>query len=113
MNHRFKAVFLLVTFIVMPSANAGQQDYQGKIIKMYAYAQYGGGDIQINVTNPPAKCAGGFWLSPDDAGFDSTLSFLLSGYHAKTKFQLTGDDTHLWGGSGTPYCRLVAVGYVQ
>ncbi len=96
------------------SASAAEQDANGiTITKIYSYTQFGGGDIQIYVSSPATNCAAGFWLSPHDPGFNSTLNFLLSAFHAKSTLNMIGEDTKLWTGSGTPYCRLIAAGLIQ
>ncbi len=108
-----KIVLTIIGLLMVASVNAAQEDSHGTITNIYSYTQYGGGDIQIQVSHPSPSCQGGFWLSPDDPGFTSTLSFLLSGYHAGSTFHFSGENTQIWGGSGADYCRLTSVGLRQ
>jgi hypothetical protein len=108
-----RVIVLLVMFFTVPYVGAAQEDSHGRIKNIYTYVQYGGGDIIVQVSNPSPNCGGGFWLSVEDPGFDSTLSFLLSGYHAQSTFHFSGDNTQIWGGSGAKYCRLTSVGLRQ
>ena len=114
MKKIFKTIGLLTIFLIVPFATAGQEDSHGTIKNIYVYTQYGeGGDVIVQVSNPSPNCGGGLWLNPQDPGFDSALSFLLSGYHTKSTFHFSGDNTKVWAGSGAKYCLLTSVGLRQ
>jgi hypothetical protein len=52
--------------------------YNVTITTFYTYPQYGGGDVVFQVSQPPAGCEGGFWLSPNDQGMKTVYAQLLA-----------------------------------
>ncbi len=114
---------LLVGFylvLVAGFANAGVGSYpNNKITGIMFYTAYGSGDVIVKGTNaggPGSPCENGFWLRPDDAGFKSTLSALLSAYHTGVNIHIYADNsgttgTSRWAGSGGWYCRIDSIGY--
>lgn len=105
-----KIIQVLVFLSVVVNANvfaANQDARDTTILRMTSYVTFGNGDIVILPTVTAPNCDSGFWLSPDDPGFSSTLSVLLSAYHAKSNISLGGDDQQLWAGSSSKFCRLI------
>ncbi len=106
-----KKILVLVASALFATASNGtdQTTIQTTITKVYTYTQFGGGDVLVVVENPATNCADGFWLSPADAGFKSTLSSLLVAQQAHSKVQITAIDTQLWPGSSSgAFCKIKA-----
>lgn len=79
----------------------------GKIVGLTTYTTFGDGDVVFKLSTPVVGCDDGYWLNKKDPGFDTTLSVILSSFHAKTDVKVWGHDDQLWGGSGdSKYCRL-------
>jgi hypothetical protein len=96
---------LLIAFCFTTS-HAAQQNAITTVVNIYAYTQFGGGDVQVMVANPPAGCSDGFWLKASDEGFKTSFSVLLSAYHTGSRIRIGGIDTELWSGSSGVYCRI-------
>jgi len=77
-----------------------------KVIRIYSFNQYGGGDAVFLTENPVAGCENGFWMSKSDAGFNANLAAILSAYHAKSPVVVYGLTEQIWGGSTGKYCKL-------
>jgi hypothetical protein len=107
-NREMKYALTIVLGILLAGASsaAQQNTIETTITKIYTYTQIGGGDVLVLVANPATNCADGFWLSPLDDGFKSTLSSLLAAHRAGSKVQIYGLDTQLWPGSSGAFCRL-------
>lgn len=106
-----KSVAVLAFILMASNSHSVQRDAYGVTIKnIYTYTKYGNGDVQIIASSPAPNCEGGFWLSPNDAGYDAALSSLISAYHTQSLVVLSGEDEDIWPGSGTRHCRLEAVG---
>lgn len=114
---------IIVVISLLLSANitfAGVGSYpNNEILKIGFYTTFGDGDVIIIGTNIGAHgtpCESGFWLSPNDPGFQSALSAILSAYHAKTKVHIHANNIdsvgiNRWAGSSGWYCRIDSVGY--
>lgn len=95
---------------------ADRVDVTGTILRLYTYSEQPGydGDVVIKVSNPPEGCAGGFWLrKANTEGYRTTLSFLISAFHAGTTVQFGGVNNELWSGAGTNICRLDMVSLIK
>jgi hypothetical protein len=101
---------ILVSILAPGSGFATQQESISTITHLYAYTQYGGGDVVVQVASSAPVCTKGFWLSPDDDGFKSTYALLLSAYHTQSLIRIAGDDTQIWSGSTDVYCRMTFAG---
>ena len=109
-SHRWRLPLLIGTTLFSVLSTAAEREAIGTVTKLYSYAQYGGGDIMVEVSNPVAGCDRGYWLSPQDPGFKTTYALLLSMYHTQEQVRVGGDDTQLWTGSQHIYCRVTFVG---
>ncbi|WP_129777620.1 hypothetical protein [Peristeroidobacter soli] len=102
-----RIIALLLVALLPCSTFATVRETITTIDRINALLQYGGGDIVIDVDTPVSGCTKGFWMSPsDDPGFKTAYALLLSAYHTQTSVRLQGEDTQLWSGSGSLYCRL-------
>lgn len=98
--------FCLVVLLWLPSqSHAASHESITTITRLYTYAEFGGGDVMIQVATPPAGCAG-FWLRATDPGFKTVYAALLSAYYAGASLRIGGDDAIPWAGSGSVYCKI-------
>ncbi len=111
-NYKMKTLVFLLSIVMVPVCHATHRDTNSVIQKLYVYTQFGSGDVQVIPEVKATNCTAGYWLSPEDPGYQATLGMLVSAYHSKTVVLLSGDDQQIWSGSGSPHCRLVAVGLI-
>ena len=84
----------------------------GKIQSIWAYDDYGQGDVIVLFNTGVTQCPNGAWLKADNPGFNQVLSLVLTAYttNIDVKFQLR--ENEIWPGSpSTPYCRLRSIHY--
>lgn len=92
-----------------PAAIVG--DYTGRMVtEFYSYEMYGGGDVVFRTNPGITGCEGGFWLSPSDPGFKQTVATLLSAFHTRASVRVWAHNDRIWTGSGSPVCKLDALG---
>lgn len=93
------------------TAEKTEQSSASKIQRIYAYSQYGGGDVSINLQTNGAVCTHGYFLKKSDAGFQANLSMLLSAYHAQTPIKIDAHTDQKWAGSAYPVCHVYSISY--
>lgn len=98
---------VLAAAALLPAVTvAAERETISTITRIYTYTQFGDGDVMVEVATPAPGCGKGFWLSPNDPGFKVTYALLLSMYHTQSTARVGGEDTQLWSGSGSVYCRM-------
>lgn len=97
---------LLAAAMLPGSGVATERETLTTITRIYSYTTFGGGDVMVEVTTPATGCAKGFWLRATDPGFKATFALLISSYHTQSTVRVGGEDTELWTGSGSVYCRM-------
>lgn len=98
------------TTLLPLNAYSTQREVVTTITRLYAYTSgIYDGDIVVELANPPAQCAQGFWISADDVGVKSAYALLISAYHTQAAVRIIGEDTLMWPGSSTAICRVIAV----
>ena len=105
---KMKYVYIAVMLLFVICTNAvGAEVYNTTITNMITYTKFGGGDVIVKVaTSHPNGCEGGFWLDKDAPGFQATLTFLLSAFHANSKISISVIPSEIWDGSGAKYCKI-------
>lgn len=78
----------------------------GTITWFSTYANFGGGDITFRLSNQPASCSSGYWMSKSQSGFAANLAFLLAARSAGETITVGGDDAMIWNGSASVFCRV-------
>jgi hypothetical protein len=53
-----------------------------------------------------AGCEGGFWLSPSQPGFKQSYAFILTARATGDTISAGGNNSAIWSGSSTKYCKL-------
>ena len=80
-----------------------------KIIDIFAYSEYGNGDVTVRVATPVVGCDAGYFLQKSDPGFNATLALLMNAKAAQTDVVVYGKTEVLWTGSAGKYCKLYGV----
>ena len=106
-----KKWFLFVLLVAVPSLGMAERvsisDVEIKSIEVYPDFR---GDVVVYIDKTLPSCEHGFWLSPEDIGFNTTVSFLLSSFHAKAKIVAYGYNDQRWGGFQGNFCKLGILG---
>jgi hypothetical protein len=94
-----------------PTYAARVGDYTNRAItETFSYESYGGGDFIFRVTPAVAGCEGGFWMAPADGGYKTSVASALLALQSKINVRVWGYTEQLWSGSGSPTCKLDAIG---
>jgi hypothetical protein len=93
---------IAITGLLPTYAYSVELEVPTTVTRLYSYS---GGDVVIQVANPPSQCVA-FWLRPTDAGFRNSYALLLSAYHTQVIVRFGAEDTQLWTGSFQPHCRI-------
>lgn len=101
---------LLGWLCVAAPASAAIVHASGPVTVLITYANFGNGDIMVRLTNAHPSCADGFWLTPSQPGFKSSLAFLLAARSSGESVLIGAEDTLIWSGSGGRHCRIDYVG---
>jgi hypothetical protein len=96
----------LAMLAVAPPASAAIVAASGTITHMNTYPEFGGGDFVFRLSNQVAGCEGGFWLSPSQPGFKTTLAFVLQARASGETISVAGNNALIWNGAATPYCKV-------
>lgn len=76
------------------------------VATIHTYTDFGGGDVVFQVDGSFGGCYG-YWLSPAlDAGFKQVYAMLLMVKAMGATVVVYADETDLWSGSGSNYCRV-------
>lgn len=81
----------------------------GTVTAIITYPSFGNGDFTFRISNQPAGCYG-FWLSPQQPGFKTSVAFVLKAHAAGEAVLVGADNAQLWTGSGDPWCKVDYVG---
>jgi len=77
----------------------------GTVAAFVTYGDFGGGDVAFRISNQPPGCYG-FWLAPSQPGFKTTVAFVMKAQTTGESIQVAGDNTQIWNGSGSPFCKV-------
>jgi hypothetical protein len=103
------AAVLMAAILLSPPANAAVVASTGNITVILTYADYGGGDVGFRISNQPSGCYG-FWLSPSQPGFKTSMAYILKAHAAGEPILVGGNTSQLWSGSAGPWCKVDYVG---
>jgi hypothetical protein len=104
------AAVLLALTGFSSSAHATVVAGTGTVTVVLSYATFGGGDFTFRISNPPAGCEEGFWLTPGQPGFKTSVAFILQARATGEVVLVGGDNAQLWNGSGGHWCKVDYVG---
>ncbi|KZY41287.1 hypothetical protein [Oleiphilus sp. HI0123] len=105
-------VFLLAVVLALYSVNcfsATESSFDTKVERIFAYTEFGNGDVGFWLTENEGKECYGYWMSPISKGFDANFSLLLSAYHANSNvivYGKLGDDNRWPGSTSGHYCKV-------
>jgi hypothetical protein len=77
---------------------------------IYAYGDFGNGDVSFDIpANTITNCNGG-WISPAQPGAKTLISILIAAKSSGAPVYLYVDNNSIWNGSGNNYCRIYTMG---
>ncbi len=76
-----------------------------KIKTLNTYA----GDTTVFLEQNPPQCEQGFWMRPNQEGFEAKLDVLEKAAHANARVKIVGNDAELWKQLDVANCRLESV----
>ncbi len=101
------AKYLLLLYIINFSAIASadlENSPKSTIKRLIAYSKFGNGDVYVELSTNSSTCSHGYFINKTSAGYESTLSMLLTAYQANTPVILYGYKSNKWSGSTAPVC---------
>ena len=112
MQKRLMMLIVLIFSLFYVSVCFSERVYtpMTKIAKFQVYVDYGSGDV-VFWTEQNATGCDYYWLNPDDPGFNTSVSAILSALHAKSHVQVYGynDPANRWSGSQSNVCRFALI----
>lgn len=84
----------------------------GTLTRMWVHATFGNGDVWFVGTSSGGSCQA-FWLRAADLGMKNMYAVLLSARATNRPILVYAHDDQLWGGSGSPSCRVEALDYAD
>jgi hypothetical protein len=103
-------LFAVTLLTMAPMIQATVVHADGTVTVILTYANHGNGDFTFRISNPPAGCTGGFWISPSQPGFKTAVAFVLQARATGEVVRVGADDAQLWSGSGDAWCKVDYVG---
>lgn len=77
------------------------------IAKIWAWADYAGGAVLIQLETSIPECPGGYWFKDSSgAASQNMLAIALSAYHAKTPVKIHADENSDWTWLASKECEL-------
>lgn len=95
-----------MAMLVAAPAAATVVPASGTIIQINTYAEFGNGDVVFRLSNHVAGCEGGFWLSPSQLGFKTTVAFIMQARATGETITVGGNDALIWSGSASRFCKV-------
>jgi hypothetical protein len=108
MSGTVPAALMLLALIALESRAAAVSQNIGVVTQMWAHATFGGGDVYFAGTTGAGSCQA-FWLRASDSGFKNLYAVLITARATSRPVRVYAYDNELWGGSGTPTCRVEAI----
>jgi len=100
------ALLLFAPLLSAPPASATVVGSSGTVIQIISYPEFGAGDFVFRLSSYPPGCGGGFWPSPSQAGFKTTVAVILQARARGQSITVGGNDAAIWTGSNSPFCKV-------
>jgi hypothetical protein len=100
------AALALTTLVMAPPASATVVYSTGTVTHINTYPEFGGGDFVFRLSSYVAGCESGYWLSPSQPGFKTSVAFVLQARAAGESISVGGNNAVVWTGSATSYCKV-------
>jgi hypothetical protein len=107
---RVKTVVCFLALSIAPVIHAAVVHSSGTVTVILTYANFGQGDFTFRITNQPAGCNAGYWISPSQPGFKTTVAFVMQARATGETVLVGADNAQLWSGSGDQWCKVDYVG---
>ncbi|WP_251359724.1 hypothetical protein [Kangiella sp. TOML190] len=101
-----KIILGLSLLIVSTTVLATKNTSTGTITKIYAYDDYGNGDVLIEFSTNLDECPTGVYLDAESPGFKTLTSFALTAYTSGKNVSFQVYEERIWGGSSMPRCEV-------
>lgn len=75
-----KIIVLIMCSLIATNAWAIKNSNAGVITTLYAYDDFGGGDVMIPFDTGLVECPNGVFISPQKPGYKTLVSFALTAY---------------------------------
>ena len=82
----------------------------GTVTVVLTYPDFGGGNFTFRLSTQPNGCGAGYWLSPSQPGFKTSVAFLLQARATGEPVRVGADSAQLWTGSADEWCKVDYVG---
>jgi hypothetical protein len=82
-----------------------------QIVGMTTYSTFGGGDVVFEISVPITGCGGGIWIRATDPGFQQNVAAVLSARMANRPVTLYVENSDIWTGSASSYCRFYGMSF--
>lgn len=99
---------LLILSLLIPSASMAM-DTGGfyPISKVWAWGEYAGGVVLVQLAQTSQDCPNGFWFQDSaNSASSNLLSLALPAYHAGTPVMIYADENSDWSGLAAKECEL-------
>lgn len=112
MKIRFiKAIACLLALSIAPLVQAAIVQATGTVTLILTYLDYGGGDFTFRISTPHASCLHGYWMTPSQPGFKTSVAYVLKAHANGETITVGADTAQLWSGSNTgQYCKVDYLG---
>jgi hypothetical protein len=89
-----------------PPASAAVVYTSGTVISMHTYPDFGSGDFIFRLSTHIGGCEGGFWISPSQPGFKTTVAAVMLARTTGESITVGGDNAQIWNGSASAFCKV-------
>lgn len=96
----------LSALLMSPPSSAAIVGASGTVININTYPEFGAGDFVFRLSNYVVGCEGGFWLSPSQPGFKTSVAFILQARATGETITVGGNNAQIWNGSASNYCKV-------
>jgi hypothetical protein len=101
------AIFMLCT---IQSAGAAEvAAAAGRVVHLYAFTDFGNGDVVFTTQTVPSTCQDGFWVRMTDPGAKTTVAQIMAAFHSGVAMHIWASDTDIWSGSSGRFCRVTVI----
>jgi len=102
------AIFVAAVVVTAGASAASAGMVTTDYVKVKTLNQYAG-DTTVFLEKNPAQCEQGFWMRPNQEGFEEKLDALEKAAHSNTRVKITGNTSVLWPQLEQANCLLESV----
>ncbi|MEO8016529.1 MAG: hypothetical protein ABI769_01840 [Pseudomonadota bacterium] len=106
LSRPLRMLFAMTVLAVSTQASATVVAAAGTVVNINTYPEFGGGDFVFKLSTVVAGCEGGFWLSPSQPGFKTSVAFVMQARATGESITVGGNNGLIWNGSGSAFCKV-------